>query len=63
MFAIDFKKAFDSVCHDFIIASLQYFGFGPIMMNIARKILSGRVGSVGAGDCFSFSQGRIRVLL
>ena len=44
--AIDFKKAFDSVGHDFILATLKYFGFGPIMINIARTILSGRVGGI-----------------
>ena len=37
---------FDSVGHNFILANLKYFEFGPIMINIARRILSSRVGGI-----------------
>ena len=40
MFAIDFERAFDSVEHNFIFATLRKFGFGPIFIQWIRTILS-----------------------
>ena len=38
LFSVDFKKAFDSIEHPFIFATLQSFGFGPQFVHWVRTI-------------------------
>ena len=40
LFSADFEKAFDSVEHSFILATLQSFGFGPQFIHWVRVILN-----------------------
>ena len=40
--AVDWKKAFDSVSHDFIIKALEHFNFSNHFINIITKWLSNR---------------------
>ena len=40
--AIDWKKAFDSVSHEFILNSLNFFGFPNSFINIIKKWLKNR---------------------
>ena len=40
LFSADFEKAFDSVEHSFILATLQSFGFGPQFVHWVRVILN-----------------------
>lgn len=40
LFAADFKKAFDSVEHNFIFATLKYFGFGESFISWVRLLLT-----------------------
>ena len=40
LFSADFEKAFDSIEHSFILATLQLFGFGPQFLQWIRTILN-----------------------
>ena len=40
LFSADFEKAFDSLKHSFILATLQSFGFGPQFIHWVRVILN-----------------------
>ncbi len=42
MVAVDQSKAFDSVAHDFIEASLKYFGFGEYFCKLIKTIGTNR---------------------
>lgn len=43
---LDFYKAFDSVEHQFIISSLEKFGFGPLFNKAVRTLYSNCNGSI-----------------
>jgi exonuclease III len=61
LICIDFRKAFDTLSHSFIIESLKFFGFGDHMLNIIKTILTGRVGAIltedGLSKIFEFLSG------
>ena len=40
LFSADFEKAFDSIEHPFILATLESFGFGPQSLHWIRVILN-----------------------
>ena len=40
LFSADFEKAFDSIEHPFILATLESFGFGPQFLQWIRVILN-----------------------
>ena len=58
---VDFTKAFDRVSHDFVSSVLEFFNFGPKMMQIAKTLLTGRHGSIiteaGLSPSFAFNSG------
>ena len=39
---IDFSKAFDSINHEFIYESLNFFNFGPYFVKIVKTMLNSR---------------------
>jgi hypothetical protein len=39
---IEFAKAFDSVDHSFLISTLEFFGFGPYLINMVRTLCTNR---------------------
>ena len=39
LFSTDIEKAFDSVNHNFIFASLEKFGFGPEFIRCVKTLL------------------------
>merc|ERR1711911_14803 len=58
---IDFRKAFDTISHNYILKSLKFFNFSDYMINVAETLLTGRCGSVltdtGQTPNFSFDSG------
>jgi len=40
--AVDFKKAFDSISHDYMMNVLRFFGFGDYMINFVKTCTMGR---------------------
>ena len=44
--ALDFTKAFDTACHDILLAQLPHFGFNSTVCNFFNSYLSDRVQSV-----------------
>jgi len=57
---VDFNKAFDSIEHSFIRSVLEFFNFGPGMVNMVGTILNRRQASIILEDCDSekFNIGR-----
>ena len=51
--AIDFKKAFDSVGHEFIIETLKFFNFSPYMIKIFECLCKGREGTILTEEGFT----------
>ena len=43
---IDFRKAFDTISHSYILKSLKFFNFSDYMIDVAETLLTGRRGSV-----------------
>lgn len=58
---IDFRKAFDTISHNYIIETLKFFNFGEKMINITKTLQSGRCGSIltedGHSPTFNFDSG------
>ena len=58
---INFRKAFNTISHNYILKSLEFFNFSDYMINIAETLLTGRHGSVltdtGQTQNFSFDSG------
>ena len=41
LFSADFKKAFDSIYHTFILVVLEKYGFGPDFINSVKTLFTG----------------------
>ena len=58
---IDFRKAFDSISHNYVIETLNFFNFGEKILNITKTLQSGRCGSIltedGHSPTFNFLSG------
>jgi hypothetical protein len=62
IFCADFRKAFDSVSHEYVKKCLEYFNFGDTFINYIMTILSGKKGSIvtdegGVGLSFDILSG------
>ena len=42
----DFRKAFDSIGHEFLLKTLKFFNFGDNFIKIIKTIITGRVGNI-----------------
>ena len=58
---VDFAKAFDTVNHQFLLDTLEFFNFGENFINMTKTILSGRRGGIlvdgEVGSIFNFETG------
>ena len=58
---VDFSKAFDKLNHGFVLSALEFFNFGPKMLQIAKTLLTSRIGSIiteeGLTPSFDFDAG------
>ena len=51
--AIDLSKAFDSICHNLLLAKLRAYGFGEKAIDFLHSYLSGRKQRVKVNGVFS----------
>ena len=58
---VDFSKAFDKLNHGFVLSALEFFNFGPKMLQIAKTLVTSRIGSIiteeGLTPSFDFDAG------
>ena len=50
MILIDFKKAFDTVLHDYLIELLTFFNVSPHMIKIFKTMLNGKMAGIQTSD-------------
>ena len=50
MVLIDFKKAFDSVSHEYLIELLTFFNVSPQMIKIFKTMLNGKMAEIQTSD-------------
>jgi len=59
--SVDFRKAFDSISHKYILQVLEFFGFGPYFRKLALACLKGKRGFIAnlknSGETFSIGCG------
>jgi exonuclease III len=59
--SIDFRKAFDSISHRYIIDCLRFFGFGPYFIKLSLACIKGKNGYISnlknSGETFSINCG------
>ena len=53
MVSLDFRRAFDSITKESIIASLEFFNFGPYFINLIKTIMENTESSVTNGGWIS----------
>ena len=53
---IDFKKAFDSVCHKKLFARLASLGFSGVLLKFIQSLLTGRTQRTRVGNIVSLTQ-------
>ena len=54
MVLIDFKKAFDSVSHEYLIELLTFFNVSPHMIKNFKTMLNGRMARIQTSDSLSY---------
>ena len=50
---VDFRKAFDSLSHEYIIKVFEFFNFGPSFIKLIKTIITGKQGRINVGGVFS----------
>ena len=59
--SIDFRKAFDSISHKYILHVLEFFGFGPYFRKLALACMKGKRGFIAnlknSGETFTIGCG------
>ena len=53
MVLIDFKKAFDSVSHEYLIELLTFFNISPHMIKFFKTMLNSKMAGIQTSDSLS----------
>ena len=53
MFLIDFKKAFESISHDYLIDLLTFFNVSPHMIKMFKTMLNSKMAGIQTTDGIS----------